>query len=991
MRTVTANMTSKLIQKLGTEPLLIVEVEWVEGSFLQYCDRKINGAAYPYPKVLNVGGFDSSMKLSGASDSQEISITLDDTDGSIKTIYNQTDIHKRPASVYLVYDSPSDFNITTDRVLLFTGEIVTPFQWGEGDRSVTFTILSKLEDAEVSFSMEEGNFPNIPDEALGQAWPLVFGEVCNIPAVQVRAPRRGYLLHGTGIHDFTIHDRLAQAHLIQCPVTDAGTQISMERTPTGIVQTDAQIYVPEKSCVVRRAREICKLDNLLSQQMAYETSTINIYNGVSFPQAQTITLHVNGAKFTGSFSGNIFTITNRIHPDFDEIGIQTVTDVGNRHYTAIYSAPTTNWVPAGGAATFANATHARYNGTLENSLNECGKVEPRMSSAGGPAESWEAYSSLKAANFFWAAAGTEVFVESEAEILFIVSLLPGTVDRVCAYRTLTDGSKLLMEVPPEYYTVYETDYVGYQVVEIGLEKKLSIREDNWDDQLFVSFTSSVGPNPVDIIEYLVEKYTDLTINTASFDSVKTYMTKYPCNFYLLDRKSVYQVIQDIAYQSRCQVFIRNKEIFIVYLSLEPSSVRTLSEDDILLNSFKESLSDTSDIYTTHKITYQKGGARLHENDSIDFKLFLKYNVKKYGTRILEDDFYAYNIGEVVLKSATFWLIRKANVWKKVEFEVPMRHIDLDVTDCISLDITQFSETPVKCIIENMQFDPDTNTIKMLCWTPIRTGETTPFYWAWPSQQNALTKWPLPGDVNGGAGYDFQVTPPIGHILTGGQDNEDQLELITGDQHPSDLDDTTPTLFCEFSDTFDPTDIDPEFIDFLDPQELANEALQSEMENLMTEGPSLGAKETGFNAKTKEPAKLCGHSIYGGCAYGVIRRFHMSISQREADESGASCLCKGAEMTCVGPIWQYCHTFGTKWAAEMMFQQAQANGKPYPAGHWDCNETAEIQPYGQIISTETEDPITGVPCDSYGIGEGIGSEVNGPVTAGEVPDDWPGPG
>jgi hypothetical protein len=988
MRTVTANMSSKLTQKLGTEPLLIVEVEWVEGSNIQYCDRKINNSPYPYPKVISIGGFDSSMKLSGASDSQEIVVTLDDTDGSIKTIYSENDIHKRPASIYLVYDSPSDFNIVTDKVLLFTGEIVTPFEWGESDRTVSFTILSKLEDTEVGFSMEEGNFPNIPDEALGKAWPLVFGQVCNIPAVQVRAPRRGYLLHGTGIHDFTLRDRLAQAHLIQCPVTDAGTQLTLERTPEGVTKTSERVYVPEKNCVVRRAREICKVNDLLTQQLSFETATIDIYNGINFPQAQVLTLHVNDAKFTGSFSGNIFTITNRIHPDFDDIGIQTVTDTGTRHYTAIYSVPTTNWVPTGNITTLADATHVKYNGSVEDSLNECGTTAPRLSSDGGPAESWDAYANMKTSNFFWAAAGSEVYIEAEAEILFIVSLLPGTVDRVCAYRTLTDGSKLLMEVPPAYYTVYETDYIGYQVVEIGLAKKLSSIEDNWDDQLFVSFTSSVGPNPVDIIEYLVEKYTDLTINTTSFDSVKTDMTNYPCNFYVLDRRSVYQVIQDIAYQSRCQVFIRNEEIFIVYLSREPSSVRTISEDDILLSSFKESLSDTNDIYTTHKITYQKGGARLHEADPIDFRFFLKYNVKKYGTRILEDNFYIYNLSSIVLKSATFWLIRKSNVWKKVEFKVPMRHIDLDVTDCITINIAQFSSTLVKCIIEQMQFDPVQNIISIVCWTPIRIGETSPYFWAWPSQQNQLTIWPLPGDINGGAGYDFEVTPPIGHILTGGQDNEDQLQLITGDQHPSDLDDTIPTLFCEFSETFDPKDIDPNIGDAdgpLDPEPLLNETITTGLETPMSDGPSTGALDTGFNAKDDDKqAEVCGHPIYGGCGFGVVRYFHMSTTQH----NNGACVCGGGK-SCSGPIWSFCNTFGTKWAAQMMLDYARANAKTF-ADNWDCMETHEIPPSGNILSARSEDPITGHRCDSDAVGEGIGTEVNSGVPGPTAPEGFTPP-
>ena len=64
--------------------------------------------------------------------------------------------------------------------------------------------------------MEEGDFPLIPPDALGKAWPLVFGSVCDVAAVQVRAPRCGTLAEGEGIHDYTLESRICQARYIQC-------------------------------------------------------------------------------------------------------------------------------------------------------------------------------------------------------------------------------------------------------------------------------------------------------------------------------------------------------------------------------------------------------------------------------------------------------------------------------------------------------------------------------------------------------------------------------------------------------------------------------------------------------------------------------------------------------------------------------------------------------------------------------------------------------
>ena len=96
MRTVTPQAAAKLAQKLGTEPLLLVEVEWVGGSPILYSDQELEGAI---PIIVSLGGFDTSMALQGSGDSQSVDVTLDDTSGALKAVYLANDIHKRPAKV----------------------------------------------------------------------------------------------------------------------------------------------------------------------------------------------------------------------------------------------------------------------------------------------------------------------------------------------------------------------------------------------------------------------------------------------------------------------------------------------------------------------------------------------------------------------------------------------------------------------------------------------------------------------------------------------------------------------------------------------------------------------------------------------------------------------------------------------------------------------------------------------------------------------------
>ncbi len=102
---------------------------------------------------------------------QEVSIILNDTDGSIKAIMDSTDIHKRPVVLYQYFAGIA----LSDKFIVFEGVITSPIQWSEGDRTVKFNAVSRLEAMEIGFSADQGQFPFIPQAMVGQAWPIIFG------------------------------------------------------------------------------------------------------------------------------------------------------------------------------------------------------------------------------------------------------------------------------------------------------------------------------------------------------------------------------------------------------------------------------------------------------------------------------------------------------------------------------------------------------------------------------------------------------------------------------------------------------------------------------------------------------------------------------------------------------------------------------------------------------------------------------------------------
>jgi len=232
-------------------------------------------------------------------------------------------------------------------------------------------------------------------------------------------------------------------------------------------------------------------------------------------------------------------------------------------------------------------------------------------------------------------------LEAEAEVLYIVNLLPCTITRVAAMKQTNFGPKL-MTVPADWYTIYETDYDGYTVTEIGMTKPLSQRteiitnpdgtkrrvDSKWSDDLYVTLTSSVGPNPADIIQWLVEKYTDLTVDSASFAHVKGRLTNYPAAFALTARKNVMELVADIATQSRCVVYVRNDVVYLKYASEEPTSAATITASDVLANTLKVTLSSNEELATKHTITWSRSQSEG------ELKLILKQSRSFFSPRAI---------------------------------------------------------------------------------------------------------------------------------------------------------------------------------------------------------------------------------------------------------------------------------------------------------------------------------------------------------------------
>jgi hypothetical protein len=815
MRNLSANALAKIANLHGNEPLAIVEIDWIEDNAPKmYADRDIGSIP---GRIVALSDLDNVINVSDNDSSQELSITLDDTDGTIKAILDTNDIHKRSARVYQWFEGLD----LDDRFLLFAGKISSPITWSERDRSVSFSIVSQLEDKEIGFSAEEGDFPWIPKNLIGQTWPMVFGKVQDVPCLQFNKAVTGTTMCGIGIiagKDF--HKAMSYGGNDQA----MGVQLNQMNAQIGHLWSVKFAYdsaysdgryadyeVKAEQCLDQinsiMAQRYTLLYSRYKQQLCAETSRdetvddptsegcnpVRILGGEDFPQGSGMTLNIKGGLFTGYFDGDQFHITDRL----SEEGEDKAEKIYNKQEGMMCrpDPPHAEWdyqtnVPPGygqslyydepaGYARDLIRTHGWSTGTVDQ------EVKP---------------SATQVAQHFWADAGSRVNIASDEPITYVVSIIPGTVLAVKAYKDF-DNQRRLVNVPDDLWYVETKNYGPITAVQVVVNQPLStITDQGWDDDLYVTFESDVGPHTCDILEYIIDNYTDLEYDSTSFTAIRSKLDPFPMNFPILDRKNTLRVLQEISYQARCALWLSNGTFYIKYLPEEPTSDATITESDIDgEGDIIVELTSTEDLVTKMVVEWRLSWA---EDPN---KLILRHNVKKYGTQEESYNFYCFNQPDIVLKAATFWLIRKSNTWKKVSFSTYLTMLNLETFDTATLDFNQtyVSSGAIKSIVEEANYNSESQKIDFICLTPIKSGEMVEYQFFWPSEVSIDEIFPTAEEsaagYAGGDGIGAGATGdlPIGFtdlddwgsgvVWVGGPNIVFRGQADHGDETPSDID------------------------------------------------------------------------------------------------------------------------------------------------------------------------------------------------------------
>lgn len=751
MRSLSSSALAKIANNLGNEPITIIEIEWVRnsGNKMAYAERNVDGIP---GRILEVTNLDNVINISNSSDSQEITVILDDTDNSIKNIMDNNDVHLRDAWVYQWFEG-LDLN---DKFLLFKGKINSPVIWNEGDRTVSFTIISQLEDIEIGFSPEEGQFDELSADLIGEPWPMCFGTVLHSRTVRLTDSVKGILGDGIGIADFALKKRYESlvaiaTYQFRC-TSGFGCELVRDMRFESAVHKQAVQCGIDYDCQERTQR-----------------NTFRVFDGEYFPRG-TIKLKIGTATLEGHFEGssNLFKLHKigsrykENHPEWINFG--DMTDYDSPDFGHIPGRIRSIWTRQCEGGTnhvrcFDNEIVAYNCGGNCDRLN---KIIPYPEVA----KPWRVvYSALRYighiysplerhltgrvigdnAGYVYLQPGSRVSMATNETQKFVVSIVPGEVIKVTAWAQ-REGQRYLQDVPPNYYKVYTQDFGAVSAVIVELNDSLSKYENmGWEDDIYVTFKSDVGPNTVDILKYLIQTYTNFTVDNTSFNHVKDKVDKYPSHFAIYDRKNILTVLQEISWQARCAIYLKNDKFYMQYLPEQQTAVTTISKKDIETQTLELFHTDTEDIVTKMICKWQ--ASSIQERP---FHTILRHNVAKYGTQEQDYNFYIYNYADAVIKSATFWMIRYSNTWKKVRFETPLTKLNIETLDPVNIDLVGvLANVSVLSTIEKADYDSENHSLIFECWTPVRAGEMTPYIFAYPMDVDQIEQFPTSWEIQQG--------------------------------------------------------------------------------------------------------------------------------------------------------------------------------------------------------------------------------------------------
>jgi len=732
MRTLTGNAAIQTALKNGAKPIMVLKISWpAPTGDLYYADETMIIQAIPVKGALNqISSLNIQQKEAknqaeyNASSLASASVVLNDIDGTLKTLFDTVVLEHTSATLYQYFEGL----LIADLITLVSGKIFSPIVWSEGDRTLRFDIVSKLEDLSVPYASDGTDIPLIFPDAIGKPFPMCFGNPINVPALKLYGAPKGTLIDpitsetvpGTQIH---VNNASAFPQGVSIDVV-VGNAIFTGIFSAGNIFTVSVINKPKYTNVRFDARPILDPDHNDPKVGYLVDPKINLvgYNCWVNVQQSGSNMKVPQLNYCWKQVGTkCFFINNWIATNGNNI---LVSNLNNEQIDEVAVLMRQSW--GAGTILWNFGFNWHYTTTFI---------------------SW------------WYSAGSRMTISGVPDVYIANQIPSNAIVDVLAFKKI-DGEKgdMLLSIPPAYYTVdlgvtalpviYNGVATNLMPTRITFSESLSDLDNTWkDDQIYVTVKSTVGSNTSDQIKYLIDNFTGLTSDATSFSTVQGYLAKYPSNFALLTVENVLKVIQEIAWQARCGIRVEGNSVSIVYLSRRPASLLTVDSSLVKLKSLYLSTSEVEqvftqitglwrDVYMSDDITRKRAiqttpSLQFERTQGEEFILLYKNNINRYGLRKLEYRFYIYNIQSLVQKSLNFWGHRLSNIFREVRLTQFLNILNLELFDALTFGLADASLVgSIIGTIEEQSLDPDNYTIGMKVGLASLAGTKIedPAYW-----------------------------------------------------------------------------------------------------------------------------------------------------------------------------------------------------------------------------------------------------------------------
>lgn len=681
MRTLTSPQLANLTTQYGSEPLIVVKIEWTSGTVF-YSDKSATGCT---ASILDLSNIATALKQETVGEVSAVNISLDDIGGSIKTLIDTNRITGTKCTVYLSF---TDFD-ESSAITILVGRIASDVEWDEGSRKISFTIDTAYSTEKLGFAPTD--LVGLSKDAIGKFWPIVFGSCLKVPAVQIYKDQTGTYAAEPSIGATTIYvsdgDTFPQSTSIKLRLRNGRI---VQGTFAGQVFTVTSDNLPYHESISFAARPGGDPD-AATPAVAWITGTKNIvgqycmvdmgaYKVVNFctKQEGTKCTFVKGWKRAGQYSSLLMS---------DTVGVTIV--------------ETSYFQRASWGVTM-----------ILETLDSSGVWAPWFGY-------WNASTVFK----------HDVTLFTGLQPTYVVNSAPTTIKSVYAFRS-HDGIKTLEPVPSSYYTKnLSTTISGQSCATLTFYSQLSDYTDQgWEDTVYVTQTSSLGNNTSDIIKWLIETYTDYTVDATSFASVATKITAYPSNFALLEAREVLDLISDIAYQARLAVIYTSGVAKLVYLSETPASYTSFADSSILQNSLSYGFTSKDDIVTRVTSSWR----RDYVNDEAPYVYTSNEDI--YGTEELEQNIFIYTHYNLVKLTTDFWGNRKANSWRTIDWSGFLDAIKLECFDTVAINTPTYTLTNIRGEVSSINYDSLANRVTLSATMASKSGTLTEdtSFWTVPS-------------------------------------------------------------------------------------------------------------------------------------------------------------------------------------------------------------------------------------------------------------------